>query len=180
MKNIFYTMVINVSLFSYSLNAQWVQINDLNEENISSLAVFKDKEGRNNLLAGTGGPYTYGGVYLSTNDGLSWIKVDSGLTDIGIWCLAVSHFSNETEGSNIFAGTWGGGVYLSTDDGISWAKRDSGLMYGFVNNITISRNESNGFNIFVETSNYWGTERNIFFSNNNGTTWEALFDSNYS
>jgi hypothetical protein len=45
-----------------------------------------------------------GGVFLSTNNGTSWTLVNSGLTNISVYALAVS-------GTNLFAGPDGGGVW---------------------------------------------------------------------
>lgn len=60
-----------------------------------------------NIFAGTGG-----GVFLSTNNGVSWISVNNGLTNDVARTFIVS-------GTNLFAGT-DGGVFLSTNNGASW------------------------------------------------------------
>jgi hypothetical protein len=70
----------------------------------SSLAVNSG-----NIFAGT---YSRG-VVLSSNNGKSWLAVNSGLTDTNVRSLIVS-------GNNIFAGTYTGGVFLSTNNGASW------------------------------------------------------------
>jgi len=68
-----------------------------------------------NLFAGT---YT-NGVFLSTNNGISWTPVNSGLTNVNVQALAAS-------GSNLFGGT-GDGVFLTADNGGSWTAVNSGL-----------------------------------------------------
>jgi hypothetical protein len=60
------------------------------------------------------------GVFLSTYNDTSWTAVSTGLTDMNIFCLAVS-------GKNIFAGTWLGGVFLSTNNGTNWTSVNTGL-----------------------------------------------------
>jgi hypothetical protein len=59
------------------------------------------------------------GIFLSTNNGINWNAVNTGLTDLNIFELVVS-------GKNIFAGTWLGGVFLSTDNGTSWVSVNTG------------------------------------------------------
>ncbi|HTY11934.1 MAG TPA: T9SS type A sorting domain-containing protein [Bacteroidota bacterium] len=69
------------------------------------------------IFTGTSG----GGVFMSSNDGVSWSKVSSGLTTNYINCLAIKH------DSCIFAGTDGSGVFYSKNNGGSWTKYDSNL-----------------------------------------------------
>jgi len=47
-----------------------------------------------------------GGVFLSTDQGESWIAVNEGLTNLGVRALAVA-------GEKLFAGTFGGGVFVT-------------------------------------------------------------------
>src|SRR6267142_688442 len=67
-----------------------------------------------NLFAGT----AYG-VYRSTDDGDSWIQVDTGFSQTYVMTLCLS-------GANLLAGTIGG-AYRSADNGESWIPVDSGL-----------------------------------------------------
>jgi hypothetical protein len=80
-----------------------------------------------NLFAGTGG-----GVYLSTNNGISWTAVNTGLPYPYISALAMS--PDGTGGTNIFAGnytnatgTLQSGVFLSTNNGLNWSEVNTGL-----------------------------------------------------
>src|SRR6188472_3749650 len=57
-----------------------------------------------NIYAGTFG----GGVFLTSNNGLLWTPVNSGLTNTDVQALA-----STTNGTTVFAGTYGGGVFLS-------------------------------------------------------------------
>jgi len=114
-----------IGLTSNVLQAQWVQTNGPYGGMINSLAVSGT-----NLFAGTGG----GGVFLSTNNGTSWIA--TGLTKGWVSALAVS-------GTNLFAGTEGG-VFLSTNNGTSWTS--IGLTNRDVLALTIS-----GTNLFAGT-----------------------------
>jgi Secretion system C-terminal sorting domain len=96
-----------------------------------------------------------GGVYLSTNNGLSWSKQMSN----SIRTLAVS-------GNDILAGGTDGGVFLSKDDGSNWSVINNGFPQANVTALAIS-----GTNIFA------GTYTNgINLSTNNGTSWAAITD----
>jgi len=60
------------------------------------------------------------GIYCSTDDGTSWIKRDSGMTNEWVKALAFS-------GKNIFAATMGGGVCISSNSGMTWTAVNTGL-----------------------------------------------------
>ncbi|MDD5289971.1 MAG: T9SS type A sorting domain-containing protein [Patescibacteria group bacterium] len=64
----------------------------------------------NQLFAGT-----QAGLFVSTDDGVSWTAVPGISWDTSVRALAVS-------GKNIFLGTWGKGLFLSTDSGTTWSK----------------------------------------------------------
>ncbi|MEO6191032.1 MAG: regulator, partial [Saprospiraceae bacterium] len=97
-------IVLMLILLSCAINsdAQWKQTNGPYGGNIYSLITIGT-----NLYAGT-----YGGVFLSTDNGISWNAINNGLTDISVRTLA-------SNGTNIFAGTTNG-VFISTNFGASW------------------------------------------------------------
>jgi photosystem II stability/assembly factor-like uncharacterized protein len=74
---------------------------------------------------------TDNGVLHSTNNGLNWTAVNSGLTDTAVNALAIS-------GSNLFAGAQSGGVFLSSDNGASWISVNDGLLTKEVNCLIVS------------------------------------------
>ena len=96
MKNIFKRLSVVFCLFTTTnpLLAQWVQTNGLYGGDVRAFAVSGT-----NLFAGSNGD----GVFLSTNNGISWTAVNTGLTSTIAYALAVS-------GTNLFVGTAGGGV----------------------------------------------------------------------
>jgi ligand-binding sensor domain-containing protein len=94
-------------------------------ENVTLLG---DTSVRNNYIntfaANTGGHLFAGtskGIFRSTDDGLSWTQLNSGLTDTTVLSIAV-----DADGE-CFAGTLSGGVFRSTDDGASWTQTNTGL-----------------------------------------------------
>jgi len=132
-----------------SLNAahtQWEQCTVTYGYPVKTMAVMGS-----NLYTGTFG----GGVYLTSDNGESWLEVNNGLTETDVRSLAV-------HGNNLYAGTWGAGIFLSTDKGQSWSAVNSGLESIYVASIV-----SIGSNIMA------GTYDGIFLSTDNGSSWTA-------
>jgi hypothetical protein len=113
-----------------------------------------------NIFAGTWNC----GIFLSTNNGISWTAVNNGLMGISINALAVS--PNGTADTNIFAGTGTGGIFLSTNNGTSWTAVNNGLPTNYwVSSIAIFSNGIWGTNLLA------GTSIGPYISTNNGSTW---------
>ena len=55
-----------------------------------------------NIYAGT---YGYAGVYISSDNGITWSQANTGLTNTHVWCLAKND-------SDLYAGTNGGGYSI--------------------------------------------------------------------
>ena len=98
--------------------AQWVRTNGPYFEDVRCFAL----EG-SNLFAGT-----YGGIFISSNNGTNWTAINTGLANTHITSLAVNN-------KELFAGTIGGGVFLSTNYGTNWTEVNNGLMNKYVNTI---------------------------------------------
>jgi len=71
------------------------------------------------------------GVFVSTDDGNTWLPKNSGLTNRPVLSIAI-------EGNNVFLGTYGGGVFVSTDNGEHWIEKNFGLMNKYINSLVIS------------------------------------------
>ena len=146
-KGIFQLIICAVLVFDNPspLFAQWISVNTgLTNTNVQALTVSGT-----NLFAGTGG----GGVFLSTNSGISWIAVSTGLTNTNVQALTVS-------GTNLFAGT-GGGVFLSTNNGTSWTPS--------LTNTNVVALAALDTNIFAGTRG-----KGVYRSTNNGTSWTQV------
>ncbi|NUN69916.1 MAG: T9SS type A sorting domain-containing protein [Bacteroidetes bacterium] len=102
------------------------------------------------LLAGT---YGYG-LFRSTDDGVSWKKIDSGLTTTAISALRAGNGS-------IYAGTTSG-VFVSTDDGISWTNRSTGITTPQVQALFGN-----------DTMVFAGTTNGLFMTKDGGMQWTA-------
>ncbi|MEX1140419.1 MAG: hypothetical protein WEF53_13825 [Bacteroidota bacterium] len=167
--------LISVLLFSCKdstvspLPIEWVQTG-LDSTSVGSFAVSGA-----NLFAGTDH-----GVFLSTNNGLSWSQVNSGLTwttpstgetaTASVQCLATLHAA---DGITLLAGTWGGGVYRSTNNGASWTQVNAGLTAASnlldVRSLAISTNGAGGADFFAGTAG-----DGVFLSTDSGSSWTQV------
>lgn len=141
-----YFLFIFLLLLNYSGKAQWIQTDGPNAGFVECL-VAQDS----NIFAGTWD----GGVFISTNNGISWNNL--GLTNLNVFSLQILD-------SNIFAGTLSG-AYRSTNSGISWFPVNSGLTGNFVSSFARIGN-----NLFagVYTGAFQG---GAFRSTDYGTNW---------
>lgn len=129
------------------LQAQWVQASVGCGGPVSCFATSGA-----NLFAGIYSNSDTNGVYLTTNNGASWVPAGNGLTNHYVRSLVSS-------GGNVLAGTYGGGTFLSSNNGSSWT--NSGLRGWSVTSFALL-----GSNLFAGTD-YGGA----VFSTNNGATW---------
>jgi hypothetical protein len=110
----------------------------------------------NSIFAGT-----ETGASISTNNGMTWDPIDSGLSDLSVWSFAVS---NIIPGDTIiFAGTWSG-VYSSTNNGTNWKPTGLSNTTMPVHSIIVFKNY-----IFAATLG-----SGVFNSQNNGLTWDDV------
>src|SRR6185436_8113435 len=63
------------------------------------------------------------GVHKTTDAGINWNQVISGLTNISVTALVVDPSTPAT----VYAGTEGGGVFKRTNSGGSWSPVNTGL-----------------------------------------------------
>ncbi len=138
----YFYLILTLFFFFNDTKAQWVQTKLPNGNYITSIVTSGP-----NIYAGT---YS-GGLFLSSNNGDSWIA--AGLTDQSIKSIAII-------GTIFFAGTKNNGVFLSTNQGSNWAS--AGLSSYNVNSLLV-----NGTNLFA------GTYGGVFLSTNNGANWIA-------
>jgi hypothetical protein len=146
----------------------------------------------NNIYAGTFGH----GVFLSTNNGISWSPLNVGLTNLNIYSLTASNYM-------LFAGTINGGLFSLTIGGTVWTERNNGFTSLFVSSIAFSggnmyagfldagiyKSTNNSVNWFavnnglanhdvqstavIGTNIYAGTAGGVYLSTNNGASWNV-------
>jgi ligand-binding sensor domain-containing protein len=97
------------------------------------------------------------GVFRSSDNGGSWIKMNSGLTDSTVYCLAVNSLGT------IFAGTYSGGVFHSTNEGDTWLQ---GMRIGaeYFSNVAVTKSDA----VLTAASN------GVYRSSDAGGTWAKV------
>jgi photosystem II stability/assembly factor-like uncharacterized protein len=121
-----------------------------------------------------------GGVFKSTDGGLTWLPVADDVANLNVGDLAVDPLNPETVwlgtgepngGHNNFAG---GGVYRSTNGGATWD------FMGLGETVSIGRivvDPTNSQRVFVAAQgSYFGPnpERGIYRTTNGGTSWQRV------
>ena len=89
----------------------------------ASSLVLDPRQSGTLYLGSQGGPFSEGGVYKSTDGGLTWNPAGPGLLDPEVTSLALGPGTP----SIVYAGTRRGGVFRSTDGGRSWHTLNTGL-----------------------------------------------------
>jgi hypothetical protein len=110
-----------------------------------------------NLFVGAAGDE---GLYLSTDNGNSWLATNKGLTTKNARAFA-------TDDSNIYIGTIGG-VFLTNSHNLTWYAKNNGLTDKFI----LSLGKS-GTNIFAGTR-----DSGIFLTTNHGANWTKVKNGN--
>lgn len=108
-----------------------------------------------NIFAGT----TSRGLIKSTDNGDSWIEVETGVDDADYRDVIV-------DGDNIYLSGWGTGVLRSTNNGETWEPINNGLTSNVIHSITMD-NEGN-----LLAGAYDGA--GLFKSTDQGDSWESI------
>lgn len=119
------------------------------------------------LYAATSGA----GIYMSSDNGVSWSAKNSGLTNLAILTLVPDPTPRGDQiPLTLYAGTFDGGVYKSSDGGDTWTNLGGALANQDVRALAIVPSTT------ADTANilYAGTIRNgIYKSVDAGATWSA-------
>jgi photosystem II stability/assembly factor-like uncharacterized protein len=136
---LFFIFLLLISHFTFS---QWTRTNGPEGISMASLLTVGDT-----LYAGT----ETDGVYASTDDGVNWFPMNSGIETMGIGALAY-------KSGYLFAGTRGNGVYRSSNGGQTWLPPSN------ENNLYINT-------MVVKDSSVFAACHGIYRSTDNGVTW---------
>ncbi|PYS46203.1 MAG: hypothetical protein DMG13_30485, partial [Acidobacteria bacterium] len=145
----------------------WTAINEgLTNMNVTALAI--DPLNPATLYAGTA-PFDAetddgGGVFRSTNGGMNWTAVNSGLTTVFVSTLTIDRSKPKT----LYAGT-DVGVFKSADGGSSWTAINGGLTSVEVYALTID--PSNPATLYAGIG---GGDVGVVRSTNAGANWSAI------
>ncbi len=155
------TVTISI-LIAPRLLAQWQQVG-LDSAVVTALAVdgsclFAGADSGTILGADVGG------VFRSTNDGISWTRVNCGLTSSRVRCLVVS--PDGAGGTALFVGTDGDGIFRSMNHGSNWTQADSGLTDVVISRLAVNQGDEDRTNLFAATET-----RGVFRSTDLGLTW---------
>ncbi|MCE5214627.1 MAG: hypothetical protein LLF83_07920, partial [Methanobacterium sp.] len=161
MKKVIFFLLFLLAQVSYG---QWEAVNNGFSKDTLAFGYLAVKG--NMLFAGTG----YLGIYLSTDNGDSWIAKNSGLIGSRIEDL-------EVQGNNIWVITSyvdpeSGSVYnifMSSNDGNDWILKNSGLPQMPFGGVDIGHIVTYGDSIFALTT------AGIYFSKNNGDDWSQVY-----
>ena len=134
-----------------------------------------------NNKEGAGGYYTNGGLYKSTDGGISWTAINSKTfaTNYFNACDAVPFssstiiFATEPNGATL------GGIYRTTDGGTSWIKITANLPTASYSRIAFAKDPNNANIAYAqfESSNLSSPDyglAGIFKTTDAGATWTAL------
>ncbi len=141
-------LIIVTFVLGVNSHAQWNRTSGPEGISISSFTVINDT-----IYAGT----ETDGVFASTDDGISWFPVNSGIETQSISVL-------KSVPGYLFAATFGNGIYRSTNGGQTWLPPASGGNL-FVTDLTIK-----DAYIFAGT----GSD-GVYRSTDNGENWTQLF-----
>ncbi|MFH1121668.1 MAG: T9SS type A sorting domain-containing protein [Bacteroidota bacterium] len=151
--------------------ASWTPVNNgLNSENssnyIGALAAVPASSGVGTyLFAGTQG------IWRSSDEGASWVKVFPDDPEGGIPIIAMGATGNTALAGTAQIGT-DNGVYRSTDDGQFWARCNGGFTTAADSNVRCFASIKAGNTTYT----YAGTDGGVFISTNEGASWTRISD----
>ncbi len=131
-------------------------------DNATAIAVHPTNP--DTALAGT----PFEGVFKTTNGGLTWFEVNSGLELNSLQIADIrSLLIDPLNPMTVYAGEFWNGVFKSLDGGITWFKPDPSLF------ATVLSIELSGFDLYI--INTFDDDGNpAYRSSDAGVTWEPL------
>ncbi|WP_243472536.1 T9SS type A sorting domain-containing protein [Winogradskyella sp. MH6] len=124
---------------------------------ITSLAV--DESNLNHILAGS----ETGGVWKSTDGGMSWTVLSDNLANIDVYALAI----DPSDSNTYYWGSTSGAIFKSTDGGSTWSSL-GGLAYGVVNKILVD--PTNAMKVYASVQG-----NGLYKSTDGGATWSSIY-----
>jgi len=98
------------------------------------------------------------GIFRSTNNGLGWIQINSGLNNLNIW--DIKYFNNE-----FWATSSNGGIFKTTNAGDNWIPKNSGVPSNYVFEIDFCQVSNRLYTIVYNNGFYVSTDF--------GSSWNA-------
>jgi photosystem II stability/assembly factor-like uncharacterized protein len=118
-----------------------------------------------------------GGIYKTTDGGVSWKTVSIGLENLDITAIGISALNPLV----LYAGTYRGGFYKSADHGETWFRSDAGFQNEAIT-YAIEIDPTRTKRVYVSTrgeSNGGAAPWNgkVYKSNDGGTSWSSMLTS---
>ncbi|MCK5774970.1 MAG: hypothetical protein KAH25_02280, partial [Bacteroidales bacterium] len=162
--------------------------------NLNASSMIIDPNNSDILYAGFHEENTYGGssetkqggLFKSTNAGLSWTRMDNDLVQFRVSDIDIVSNNSQVIYTSVSGGydhslgiTFSGGVYKSTDGGNSWSNMDNGFGTPFnlkMSSVAISPVDSNTLYAATNDAPYHDNASGlgIFKSVNGGENWETI------
>lgn len=164
-------LIVGVSGWGFYLSnnagVSWSLLNMPGATLTSGRAIAFAPSNPNIAYASTGDWGANGGIFRSTDGGLTWNLVAGNATVTSV----VTRFAIDPGNPNrVLIATYGQGILLTTNGGASWVSSSAGLGENYLYNLAISPANTN---IVYATSDLW-----IWKSNNGGANW-AIADTSY-
>ncbi len=129
-----------VAVHADTARADWTQTNGPKGGSVRSFVTVPNGAGVTRLFAGQQG------VWVTDDNGASWVHHDDGLTDPNAFSLLA--VPNGSGGNDLLMGT-NGGIFRSTDNGVSWNASNSGLTNLSIYSLASGPNGSGGTNLYA-------------------------------
>ena len=154
-------------------NSNWQPIGPFEHTNTGS---WSSGQGRvNSIIVDPNNPNTYyagapaGGIWKSTDSGITWAPLSDNLSQIGVSGIAIDYNNSNiiyiATGDDDAGDTYSIGVLKSTDGGATWNTTGLGASTSLfrMNDIYINPNDSNML--------WVATNQGLFKTTNGGSTW---------
>jgi photosystem II stability/assembly factor-like uncharacterized protein len=109
-----------------------------------------------------GMPVSPGGIFKSTNGGLTWDPVVNGLGDLNVFDIVI----DPAHPSTLYAATGSAAVFKSIDSGTNWAPASTGLVS--IAALDLEFDPSNPSALYV------ATPQGLFVTTDGATSWSRL------
>jgi len=118
------------------------------------------------------------GVYKSTNDGVSWVAVNTGLSmpsNMNAWQIRImpdgTLYCALTEAMTPSYVRYPGALFKSTNGGASWSKVNTSVTLPYIYGFDVDPTDQN--RIYVASFQMGGSGQGIWVTTDGGTTWNC-------
>ncbi len=164
LKNKLFFLALYLFISTFLWTSEWESVGPYGGMGCKIYSVVQDFQNPQILYAGSNG-----GIYKSTDSGLSWFSINNGLCYQTITSLAIDHVNC----SCIYAGSNSGHIFKSQNGGDEWLALNQVLQNIRVREIVID--PSNSAIIYVALG--FGSFGGVFKSIDGGSSWIEISES---